>query len=86
MDFGQDCAECFAGLACQPRIVIINLLKKKGKMSVSEIAEHFETKQPTVSHHLKYLKKVGILRSERMGRKIYYFIDPKCGKDLCELF
>ncbi|MBP2405630.1 HTH-type transcriptional repressor AseR [Streptomyces netropsis] len=32
--------------------------------------------QPTVSHHLKKLKDVGLLTSERRGTWVYYRIEP----------
>ena len=85
MKFDSGCSGCFAGLACGTRVEIINLLKEKERMSVLEIAKAFEVAQPTISHHLKYLKKAGILKSKKEGRKVFYFIDPKC-KDGCDLF
>ncbi len=83
MKFEEGCAGCFAGLSCQPRITIINLLQQNGRMSVSEIAKYFDTTQPTISHHLKYLKETGILSSKKTGKKIYYFIHPKCEEKFC---
>ena len=85
MKLNTQCAGCFAGLSCGVRIEIINLLKEKGKMGVNEIAKHFELKQPTISHHLRYLSEMGIIASKRDGRKIRYFIHPKCAKD-CGIF
>ena len=32
--------------------------------------------QPTVSHHLKKLREVGLLESERRGSWVYYRVDP----------
>lgn len=85
MELKPDCFKCFAGLACRIRVEILSLLREK-KMPVMEIAKHFKVTQPTITHHLKYLKKVGILASKREGRKIYYFINPKCGRKSCEIF
>jgi DNA-binding transcriptional ArsR family regulator len=82
----EHCASCFAGLSCQPRISIIRLLQKNKEMSVTQIAKHFSVTQPTISHHLKYLKTVGILSSKKQGRKVFYQLSPKCGKNLCVLF
>jgi len=84
--FNTKCAGCFAGLSCQTRIRIINLLKNKQKLGVLEIKRHFNLSQPTITHHLKYLKKAGVLNSFKKGRKVYYSIDPKCGLGVCELF
>lgn len=85
MKLSRACTECFSGLSCEVRIEIINLLKKQGKMQVGEIAKNFDLKQPTISHHLGYLKDMGIVASKRKGREIYYYIHPKCKKD-CGVF
>lgn len=86
MKLTNECAGCFAGLACQSRIGIINLLTGQKKMSVLEIAKHFKISQPTITHHLKYLKKIGILDSKKEGRRVFYFISPKCDLEECAIF
>ncbi len=86
MKLSSACAGCFAGLSCQARIEIINLLQEKGEMSVMEIAKHFKLKQPTITHHLQYLKEAGVLASKKKGRKVYYFITDKCKKGECGIF
>ena len=62
------------------------LLQKKEEMSVLEIARKFNLTQPTITHHLKYLEEVGILKSRKDGRKVFYSIHPKCSKDICRVF
>ena len=86
MKLTSACASCFAGLSCQTRIGMINLLQEKKEMSVMEIAKHFKLKQPTITHHLQYLKEAGVLNSEKKGRKVYYFISEKCKKGECGIF
>ena len=86
MKLTSDCASCFAGLSCQARIEVINLLQKKREMSVMEIAKHFKLTQPTITHHLQYLKDAGVLASKKKGRKVYYFITEKCKKGECNIF
>jgi DNA-binding transcriptional ArsR family regulator len=55
-------------------------------MPVMEIANHFKLTQPTISHHLQYLKGAGIVDSEKKGRRVYYFISRKCKEGRCGLF
>lgn len=86
MKFEAYCVGCFAGLACQTRLEILNLLEGGGRMSVLEIVKHFQISQPTISHHLGYLEEAGILASKKIGRKVYYFIHQKCQKQKCQLF
>jgi DNA-binding transcriptional ArsR family regulator len=86
MKIDSHCSGCFAGLSCGARIEIINLLQQKGEMSVLEIAKEFALTQPTVTHHLQYLEKAGILASRKEGRKVFYSLHPKCDQNICKLF
>lgn len=86
MKLKSGCISCFAGLSCQTRIGIISLLQKKKQMSVLDIASNFKVSQPTVTHHLKYLEEMEVLSSKKEGRKVFYFIHPKCKDDVCTIF
>lgn len=46
----------------------------RSESCVCDLAELAEVSQPTVSHHLKVLKKTGMLRSERRGTWVWYRI------------
>lgn len=48
----------------------------RGESCVCDLAELAEVSQPTVSHHLKVLKDVGVLTSERRGTWVWYRIHP----------
>lgn len=48
----------------------------RGESCVCDLAELADVAQPTVSHHLKVLKDVDILTSERRGTWVWYRIDP----------
>lgn len=39
--------------------------------------------QPTVSHHLKQLVDVGLVRAEKRGRWTYYELEPSAFRALC---
>jgi DNA-binding transcriptional ArsR family regulator len=86
MKLKSACSECFAGLSCGIRVEIVNLLCNKKKMSVTDITKHFEVTQPTITHHLTYLKSAGILKSKNEGRNVFYYVDPKCGWEECNIF
>jgi len=47
-----------------------------GEACVCDIATVADVSQPTVSHHLKVLKDVGILTSERRGTWVWYSVAP----------
>ncbi|MFC1727049.1 ArsR/SmtB family transcription factor [Patescibacteria group bacterium] len=86
MKLTSDCCDCFAGLATKSRVEIVNLLQKKEKMTVSEIVNNFKLTQPTITHHLRYLKEAGLVSSAKKGRQVYYFISQKCKEGRCGLF
>ncbi|MGM1017167.1 MAG: metalloregulator ArsR/SmtB family transcription factor [Actinomycetota bacterium] len=48
----------------------------RGESCVCDLAELADVSQPTVSHHLKVLKDVDILTSERRGTWVWYRIEP----------
>ncbi len=59
------------------RLAIINMLRKKKKMSVNEIVEALEIEQSLTSHHLKNMKLRGILACEREGQQMFYSLKEK---------
>lgn len=85
MKFKAACHRCFSALSTQARVEIVKLLQANSRLSVLEIAGHFELTQPTITHHLKYLEKSGVLKSEKEGRKVYYSLKILCGSE-CRLF
>lgn len=58
------------------RLKIICFLKKKERC-VCEIVKSFNLPHNLLSHHLKLLKKVGLLTSKRKGKFIYYKIEKQ---------
>ena len=45
--------------------------------NVSGLAEALDVPQPTVSHHLKVLFNAHLVKSQKMCRDVYYWIDRK---------
>ncbi len=64
----------FGTLFSEPRLRIINLLRK-GKKNVSEIMEALEMDQTNVSHDLARLKKCGFVKIEIQGKYRYYSLN-----------
>jgi ArsR family transcriptional regulator len=59
------------------RVQLIDVLRKHaGKVCVCELVPLFDLSQPTVSHHLKVLRKAGLVGSERQGLWAYYYVIP----------
>jgi DNA-binding transcriptional ArsR family regulator len=70
-----DPAEMFKALAVETRVKIIELLKSEGPLGAKRIAELVGITPAAVSQHLRILRQVGFVRSERNGYWIPYSID-----------
>ena len=65
------------------RLQLVDVLRKHaGEVCVCELVPLFDLSQPTVSHHLKVLRDVGIVGSERRGLWAYYYVNPDSLKEL----
>lgn len=79
---GLDAATQVAGtlkaLGDPLRLRMLSLIatSSTGEACVCDLATVAEVSQPTVSHHLKLLKDVGLLTSERRGTWVYYRVQP----------
>jgi ArsR family transcriptional regulator, arsenate/arsenite/antimonite-responsive transcriptional repressor len=63
-------------LANPIRIQLLDLLaRKEGRVCVCDLEAAVPVKQPTVSHHLRILRKAGLVDSERQGLYAYYFVN-----------
>lgn len=74
----DDVARALKALADPLRLRALSLISASptGEACVCDISELTDVSQPTVSHHLKVLKEVGLLTSERRGTWVYYRIVP----------
>ena len=75
----------FRAISDPNRLKIICLLQK-GSMCVCEIVPAVEISDKLVSHHLKQLKKIGILIDKREGKFIRYSLDKKAIKEYKKIF
>ena len=65
------------------RLQLVDVLRKHaGKVCVYELVPLFDVSQPTVSHHLKVLRRAGIVGSERVGLWAYYYVEPGALEEL----
>jgi len=57
---------------------IYEYLMTEGEKTVAEITRMMKLRQPTVSYHLRMMKKEGLLGSRREGREVYYSVKMQC--------
>ena len=69
---------------------IIEMLKDRTKMTVTEIYVKLRLEQSVASQHLAILRRVDVLKTKREGKFIYYTLNKsrlnairKFAKDLC---
>ena len=75
----REYAGWFNALADPTRVRILNLLAaNRDPVCVCDIVKHFPIGQPTISHHLKILKKMRFVQSERRSTFMYYRVNLKC--------
>jgi DNA-binding transcriptional ArsR family regulator len=67
-------ASTFQALGDTSRVQIVWALSK-GEHSVGDIAELLEMSQPAVSHHLRMLRNMRLVRVRRDGRTSFYSLD-----------
>jgi DNA-binding transcriptional ArsR family regulator len=64
----------FKALNDPTRRQILDILRK-GDLSAGDIAEHFDSTKPTLSHHLDLLRQAGLVDSYRKGQFIIYTLN-----------
>lgn len=69
-------SQTFKALADPTRIRILHLLSE-GECSVNQIAETLQLQQSTVSHQLRFLKNLRLVKYRREGTSMYYSHDDE---------
>jgi len=59
-------------LGDETRQRILEVLQAEGEKCVSDLVDLFNVSQPTISHHLSFLKQANLVASRRDGKQIYY--------------
>lgn len=76
-------AELFKSLADPARVRIVNLIARaKDPVCACDLNEPLGLAQPTVSHHLKRLVEVGLLKREQRGKWAYFSLRPDATRKL----
>ena len=65
-------AELFKGFADPTRVRILSLLQQRQELCVTDIAEAVELSQSAISHQLRILKQMHLIKFRREGKNIWY--------------
>mgnify|MGYP002639923491 FL=1 len=80
-----DLNKFFKAISDPNRVKMMEVLKDK-ELNVSQICEHFDMQQPSVSHHLSILKNANIVSAAKRGKEVYYRLDSICIVNCCNGF
>jgi len=67
-------AELFRAFADSSRVRIISVLADQ-EMPVGALAEAVGVSASSVSHHLRGLRQMRLVRARKQGRHVFYFLD-----------
>lgn len=71
----EDPLECLLVLGDGNRLRILMELRR-GEQCVCTLTENLAMPQPLLSHHLKVLRKAGLVRGRKDGRWVHYALVP----------
>jgi ArsR family transcriptional regulator, lead/cadmium/zinc/bismuth-responsive transcriptional repressor len=74
----------FRALGDPTRLRIISVLAER-EICVRDLTAALGMEQPAVSHQLRDMRELGLVRSRREGRHIYYQLDDEHVRDLFRL-
>ena len=65
-------AELFKGFADPTRVQILCLLLTREEMCVTDLTQQTEVSQSAVSHQLRLLKEMHLIKARREGKNMHY--------------
>jgi ArsR family transcriptional regulator, arsenate/arsenite/antimonite-responsive transcriptional repressor len=65
------------GAADPSRLAILRQLSQQGMVCACDFTACCDVAQPTISHHLKVLRRSGWVRAERRASWVYYTLEPQ---------
>jgi len=70
-------AELFAMLSDPNRVRILSALLEDGELNVGALAACLEMTESAISHQLRGLRQMRIVRARKDGRQVFYAIDDE---------
>jgi DNA-binding transcriptional ArsR family regulator len=74
-------ATLFSTLGDPGRVRILDALLEQN-LNVGELAERVGLSHSAVSHHLRHLRQMRLVRAQKQGRFVYYTLDDEHVRDL----
>jgi DNA-binding transcriptional ArsR family regulator len=67
------------------RTQIVEYIRERGKITVTQLYVHLRLEQSVASQHLAILRKAGVVETERVGKFIYYSVKESRIKEITRL-
>ena len=77
--------EIFAALGEPNRLRIMEALARAGSLCVCDLCALLGLRQSNVSHQLRLLRALRLVRAERSGRNVFYSLDDSHVRNLIEM-
>lgn len=71
----KDMSKVFAALGDEHRQRILLMFEKNERLNVGQIVEVSTLARSSISHHLKVLREAGVLKSEKVAKEVWYWIN-----------
>ena len=81
----HDPSEMFRVLGATARLHIIELLRRRGSMGVTDLADELGVTPAAVSQHLKLMRQSGLVTKERDGYRVPYSLDTDGLSSCCSM-
>lgn len=77
-DQAETLAAMFKALGDPVRLRLVSLIASHagGEVCVCDLTDRFDVTGPTISHHLRVLREVGLIDGDRRGTWVYYRLVP----------
>lgn len=75
-------SDMFKALCDETRLKIAYALTQEAKLCVCDVAHIIGSSTATASHHLRHLKNLGLAKSSKEGKQVYYQLDDDHVKTL----
>lgn len=73
----QAISALFVALGDEQRQRILLAFDKDEHLNILQIVEHSKLSRTAVTHHLKVLHKSGALKSEKIGKEVFFWVNKE---------
>ncbi len=78
-------ADIFKALSDETRLKIAYALLQEDELCVCDVANIIRSTTATASHHLRHLRNLGLAKSQKKGKLVFYSLDDDHVRQLVEV-